>query len=103
MSQSERVAMVALKKAESQMVQAEKLASLGQMVAGVAHEINIPLAFVVNNVAVLQRDFSAVAAILKLYQDADATLASNPKLFTPIHELSQRIDLPYALSNLEDV
>ena len=37
-------------------MQSEKLAGLGQMVAGVAHEINNPLAFVNNNVAVLQRN-----------------------------------------------
>ena len=45
-----------LKLAQVQLVQAEKLAGLGQMVAGVAHEINNPLAFVSNNVAVLRRD-----------------------------------------------
>ena len=43
----------ALKEAQSQLVQSEKLAGLGQMVAGVAHEINNP-GFVTNNLAVLQ-------------------------------------------------
>jgi len=49
-----------LKRTQSRLVQSEKLAGLGQLVAGVAHEINNPLAFVGNNVAVLQRDAVAL-------------------------------------------
>ena len=44
-----------LKKTQSQLIQSEKLASLGTLAAGMAHEINNPLAFVVNNLALLER------------------------------------------------
>ena len=43
-----------LKASQAQLVQSEKMASLGQMVAGVAHEINTPLGYVKNNVETMQ-------------------------------------------------
>lgn len=47
-----------LKASQAQLVQSEKMASLGQMVAGVAHEINTPLGYVSNNVEIM-REFGA--------------------------------------------
>jgi PAS domain S-box-containing protein len=101
---SERQAMEQLKTAQTAMVQTEKLAGLGQMVAGVAHEINNPLSFVNNNVAVLQRDVQALKELLLLYrQSGDLIAANNAELAEWIAEMEEAIDLPYTLSNLEEL
>ncbi|MDB5299268.1 MAG: domain S-box [Phycisphaerales bacterium] len=101
---SERAAMEALKGAQSQMVQTEKLAGLGQMVAGVAHEINNPLSFVANNVAVLQRDFRGVMGVLELYRRADPMLEHHdPALLSELRDLAGRIDLAYTTTNLQEM
>jgi len=92
----------ALKEAQGQLVQSAKLAGLGQMVAGVAHEINNPLSFVSNNVAVLQRDVAAVEQLLKLYQGADAALEKDrPELVREIREFAEQVDLAYLQENLQ--
>ncbi len=49
-------AMKDLKEAETQLVESEKMASLGQLTAGIAHEINNPINFVTSNIKPLQRD-----------------------------------------------
>jgi len=101
---SEREAHQKLKQAQSQLIQSEKLAGLGQMVAGIAHEINNPLAFVDNNVAVLQRDSSGMQALLEFYVRANPLIAAHePQLAAQIDELSTELDLDYVLRNFKEL
>src|SRR5205085_2958531 len=94
--------MTELKQAQSALVQTEKLSGLGQMVAGVAHEINNPLSFVSNNVAVLQRDLAEVRELVEMYRSGDEALAAaRPELVERIRELSDRMDVDYTLNNLD--
>jgi len=70
----------------------------------VAHEINNPLAFVSNNVAVLQRDVRAIAELLRMYQQADELIAANNAgLLEQIRALAERIDLSYTAANLDQI
>jgi len=98
----ERQAHEALKQAEVQLVQAEKLTALGQMVAGVAHEVNNPLAFVSNNMAVLQREALALRRVVQLYRGVDSVLEAHaPETLARIRALAEDVDLDYGLDNLE--
>jgi two-component system NtrC family sensor kinase len=60
-------AYAALKSTQAQVVQSEKMASLGQMVAGVAHEINTPLGFVRSNVDMVGGMFQDIKRLLERY------------------------------------
>ena len=89
-----------LKRAETQLVQSERLSSLGQVVAGVAHEINNPLAFVTNNVALLERDVGYLHDLIRLYQQAEGTLEQHQReLLSSIRLLAEQMDLAYVLDN----
>jgi two-component system, NtrC family, sensor kinase len=85
-----------LQEAQAHLIQSEKMASLGQLVAGVAHEINNPLSYVTNNIVVLDRDLREVAALLSLYRDHLGT--STP---AAIREVEERVDIDYTLPNLD--
>jgi two-component system, NtrC family, sensor kinase len=74
-------ALVDLKESEAQLVQSEKMASLGQMVAGVAHEINTPLAYVRSSLESIQSQYrevlrpgvDALVGLVDLMRRSDAT------------------------------
>ena len=57
------------------MCRAEKLASLGLLSCrGGAHEINNPLSYVANNLAVLDRDYQGLSGVLEVYEQAHPAL-----------------------------
>lgn len=63
-----------LKSSQAALVQSEKMASLGQMVAGVAHEMNTPLGYVRNNVEMLQGVFQQMDAVLVQHEQLSQLL-----------------------------
>jgi two-component system NtrC family sensor kinase len=61
-----------LQTAQSQLVQSAKLASLGELVAGVAHEINNPLAFVISHLATVRRNAGKIDEMVRATVPTDA-------------------------------
>ena len=68
------------KQLESQLVQSEKLASLGQLAAGVAHEINNPVGFISSNLSTLDGYFNQLQQMLEAYRLAEDSLAQGGQL-----------------------
>jgi signal transduction histidine kinase len=64
-----------LKGAQDQLIQTEKLASLGQMTAGIAHELNNPINYVQSNATSLNRDMEELIEIIEAHAAALAALA----------------------------
>jgi signal transduction histidine kinase len=98
----------ALEERQAQLIQAERMASLGQLVAGIAHEINNPLGYMTSNLATLTQYLTVFTGLLNDYRDFAA--AVGPGLQGPAAELLARIqslqeqeDLDYLLSDVKEL
>ncbi len=69
-----RKAYVDLKSTQEQLLQSEKMATVGQLAAGVAHEINNPASFVMNNLDVLKHYIDSVQKMLVKYAEMEECL-----------------------------
>jgi signal transduction histidine kinase len=84
-----------LKDTQQQVIQQEKMASLGQLTAGVAHEINNPINFVSANVNPLKRNFTELVDLIKNKKEfsddeLNYTISESYQLLTGIEEGSRR-------------
>jgi two-component system NtrC family sensor kinase len=84
-----------LEDAQNQVIQAEKLASIGQISAGVAHEINNPVAFVLSNLGSLESYVSQICELLNAYVDAERTLAPLPPALASARKLRESKDFDF--------
>jgi two-component system NtrC family sensor kinase len=79
---------------EGQLVQSEKLASLGQLAAGVAHEINNPIGFISSNLGTLDGYFQKLLTMLDAYYSAEQVLAGSQTALQLEH-MREQIELEY--------
>jgi GAF domain-containing protein len=92
-----------LKNAQARLIQGEKMAGLGQLVAGIAHEINNPVNFIFGNIEPAQMYVTGLLELVELYQQQYAT--PPPWITAKLEELDidfVREDLPDLLQSMEE-
>ena len=88
--------------ADSQLLQSEKLASIGQLAAGVAHEINNPIGFVNSNLGTLNGYVGELLALIDAYQAAEPLLCASPQKEALLAQRG-RADLDYLRRDIVDL
>ncbi|HEY9691406.1 MAG TPA: ATP-binding protein [Oculatellaceae cyanobacterium] len=90
-------ALTELQQTQSQLIQTEKMSSLGQMVAGVAHEINNPVNFIHGNITHANEYIQDILELLHLYQE------HYPNPVAEVADHYQAIDLEFLIDDLPKV
>lgn len=93
--EEQRVLIKKLEEAHNQLLQSEKLASIGQLAAGVAHEINNPIGFVNSNLGTLNNYVDDLLRIVDLYESGRHLLASDPELHRRIMDVCKKADIEF--------
>lgn len=102
--QKERIeqALLKLQTAQAQLVESEKMASLGQLTAGIAHEINNPINFVTSSVGSLKLDFSELKELLEIFRETDDA-GEAFRILKKGQEFSREIDKDFLLGEIDQL
>jgi two-component system NtrC family sensor kinase len=94
-----------LKDTQTQLVEAEKMASLGQLTAGIAHEINNPINFVKSNINPLRLDVKDLLEVLNAYDELHGVNDTNTykQKLTEIQELKEDMDISFVRKEIDSL
>jgi len=88
-----------LEDVHNQLLQSEKMASIGQLAAGVAHEINNPIGFVYSNLGTLEKYVQDIFTMLALYEQAEGEI-NNRELLEALKAARKNLDISYLKTDL---
>nr|WP_294874124.1 7TM diverse intracellular signaling domain-containing protein [uncultured Pedobacter sp.] len=91
-----------LKEAQSQLVDSEKMAGLGQLTAGIAHEINNPINFVTSNIKPLELDILDMDSLIMMYEKLDFNEELEPQL-AKIDSFKKQIDIDFVRDEIKSL
>ena len=91
-----------LEDAQAQLLQSEKMAAIGQLAAGVAHEINNPVGYVYSNFSSLERYVEDLFRLIETYQTVAAE-HQEPALRARLEQANQTLDYDFLRSDMADL
>lgn len=92
-----------LEEAQHQLLQSEKMAAIGQLAAGVAHEINNPIGYVSSNISTLEDYINNILRVLSIYEKYEPIIANNSDFSRSLGEVKKTVDLDYLREDLVDL
>ena len=92
-----------LRSTQEQLIQSEKLASIGQLTAGIAHELNNPINYVSSSAVSLKRDFIDVKEILSLIVDLDPNSESLKESIESVKSKLLELDITFTVTEIDEL
>ncbi|NJN72735.1 MAG: sensor histidine kinase [Limnothrix sp. RL_2_0] len=92
-----QTALKELRQTQTHLIQAEKMSSLGQLVAGIAHEINNPINFIYGNISYLKEYIQSLITFIRLFKQY------YPEPIAELEEITEEVDLDFVQTDLPKV